>query len=71
MIDLSQRWVEILGQVVIDGTAVAAVTLVLALALRCARPALLAALWTVSLIKFLVPIDEEFLLIDVAIAGDQ
>lgn len=57
MIDIGSQVLGALARAAIDGTALAAITAVLCLTvLRRARPALIAALWTVVLIKFALPV---------------
>jgi len=50
------RAVELLATALVHGTIIVALTGLAVLALRRARPALLAALWTVALLKFAAPV---------------
>ena len=57
MADIGSSVLGTLARAAIDGTALAAVTALLCTTvLRRARPALIAALWTIVLIKFVLPV---------------
>lgn len=53
------KGLELLATALVQGTIVVAFTAVLAALFRRARPAFLAALWTIALIKFAVPVAPE------------